>query len=170
MGASDFELVERFFSSRIASVSGAPYALGSIGTKWKPASIPLSTVEDATSLGHMLFNVWIESAPNTLLNRGRAAIEPDGTVWIDARVLVQFTYRLRPLSQIEDQRRAGHAAAAVIRAIMGAQTADEVDAYGCVNVQLSEGLRPALTPDGEWLLISQEYTAAFDLLVLPPDC
>ena len=168
--ATDFQKVQDWFSSRVESVSGDPYARRN-GSKFKLSSVPLTTIEDPSSLQHLLYNVWIESAPNTGLNRGRDTIdERDGTIWIEARVLVQFTFHLRVRTQVESQRLAGHAAAAVVRGIMGAQSQLELDAFGCISADLVDGMRPSLTPDGHWVLIEQEYIAGLDLMVRPPTC
>lgn len=165
MDPTDFEKVEDWFASRIDTVSGDPYAKGA-GTKFKLSKIPLTTIQDASSIAHLLYNVWIPTAPNSGLNRGRDTTNTtDGTVWIEASVIVQFTFKLNAAKQIKGQRRAGHASVAVMQAIMAQQTATEKTAYGCIVVDLVDAMRIALTADGHYVLIEQEYTAGFDVLV-----
>ncbi|NQY04564.1 MAG: hypothetical protein HRT76_15100 [Halieaceae bacterium] len=166
MSASDFELVERFFASRVGATDPTSFGTGANPARWRESDVPLTSRMAPAAVSHLLFDVWIADAPNSLAARGRDTVdELDGTVWIIARIVVNYLYRLSPTKQKASKALAMRSARDVARSVLKAQTADEDTAYGCINVQLINGLRPTLETSGEWLMIAQEFTASFDLTV-----
>ena len=163
---SDFARVEAQLVARIGAISPAPYSSTYMAAAWRESAVPLTPRMDGAAIQHLLYDVWVADAPNTGRNRGRDTLDlADGTVWIQANVLVQFIYQLSPITQKADKAKALGAAVDVVQAIMGAQTTAEADAFGEINLDLRNGLQPSLR--GEWLFVAQTYTASFDLLVRP---
>lgn len=148
--------VEETIAEQIEALDASAYTQGSTPAAWHEASAPLSVLVDPSSLGHLNFSVWISSAPNSDLERDA---EIDGYVWVTARVRVAFTFRLRPRQQTADGRQAIRAAHDVVRALMGPWPSGD----GCALVQYVDGLQQALSLDGEYLLITQDYAVSFDL-------
>ena len=139
--------------ARIAALDGSAFNQGStiIGS-WTEATIPLSVEDEAAPLGHLLFNVWAESGRNTGLERDGA----DEFAKLATDLVVLFTYHIRPGSQIADQRKSSEAARRIVKALMAMPQSQIV--YTLVNA-----FRPALTPDGEWMLVRVDFVALHDL-------
>lgn len=166
--STTFRLVEESLVARILALNASPYTHGRARAKWHESKVPLTVISDPSSLGHLSFNVWIQSAPNDDESRGAVWREDDvdNDVRLSARVRVAFAYQLRAGKQTADARVAGDAAIDVIRAVMAAWTAATVAEYGVVNLRLLDGLQTALTVDAHWLLINQDYTASFNVNLL----
>lgn len=154
-----FAEVEEHFARRIASIDASAHAQGNAPARWHESESPLSVLSDPSSRAHLAFSVWVDRARNTDLESDS---EVDGYVFIEAAVRVAFTYRLRPKQQTKDARMATKAAHDIIRAVM-APWGEADGVAGSALVRLVDGLQPALSLDGEYSLISQDYTAAFDL-------
>ncbi len=152
--------VEEEFVERILGLDASAYKQGGSKPKWRESSTPLTVLQDASSLAHLLVSVWIQSAPNTDLESD--AYE-DGFVWVECRMKVAFTYRLRASKQTKDARTATNAAIDVTRVVMAQPDANR----GCTLVRLVDGLQPSISLDGEYTLIVQDYTVAFDLRLDP---
>ncbi len=150
--------IEELVVARILDLNTSPkivagdFDQGATRGLWKEASIPLSVVDDSHPLGHLLFNVFAESGRNT----GRQRDAADGFTKITADMVVLFTYHLRPTEQIADQRLAADAALLIVRSIMALPQVYQ-------HFDLVNAWRPALTPDGEWLLIRLDFTCFFDM-------
>lgn len=168
---STLKKVEAFFLARIVALDSSKYTREKRNDAWRQSEIILSVVESSNALGHLAVDVNAIAAPNTFLARGRDSVDVDGTVWIDARMSVEFCYNLGSDRQQADKSLAQDAAVDIAQAMLREQNDTEISAFGCINIHLIDLFRqPVLTPDGEWLVVSQDYTAAFDLLVRPPDC
>jgi hypothetical protein len=153
-----YRQVEEAAVARIEALDGSPYQPGPThGARWKESETPLSVIADPSTLAHLSFNAWVQSAPNTRLERD---LEDDGTVYVGARLVVAFAYRLRPHSQTADARKATDAAIDVTRALLAE--------WPEVIIALVDGLQPSLSLDGEWLLVTQSYTVWFDLSLEVP--
>ena len=153
-----FEDIEAEAVSLIEALDASAHSQGDTGARWRETSIPFSVAEDASSLGHLLFEVWIQDAPNSTLSRAGEINEQAAT--IAARLRVLFTYRVRSSQQIRDRRSATGAAHDIVRALMQPWN---YDTNGCVDLLLVNALRVDMTADGEWLLVSQDYIVEFDL-------
>lgn len=149
-----FADIEEEAKDLIEALDASAHSQGKTATKWHETSIPFTVMQDASSLGHLLFEVWIQDAPNSGLSRGGESFEQEVT--IAARLKVQFTYRLRGTQQKRDARQATVAAHDIVRALMQPWTA-------CVDLLLVNAMTVSLTLDGEWLLIQQDYIAQFAL-------
>ncbi len=147
--------VEEEASKRIAALDGSVFNQGqTIKGTWREATIPLSVTDDAAPLAHLMFNTWVESARNTGM-----AEDVDGQVArIASDLVVLFTYHVRPGKQIFDQREASQAALQIVTALMALPQNNMV-------VTLINAFRPALTPDGEWMLIRVDFVALHDIRV-----
>jgi hypothetical protein len=168
--STTFRAVEESLVARIAAMDSSAYTLGRRArAKWHESRTPLTVISDPSSLGHLAFNVWIQNAPNDEEARGMVwdAGSVDNDVRISARVRVAFAFKLRAASQTKDARIATDAAADVVRAVMAEWDADTAAEFGVVNMRLVDGLQTSLSLDAHWLLISQDYLAAFDLNLRP---
>lgn len=154
-----FAEVEEHFVGRIERIDASAHAQGRSAAAWHESDTPLSILADPSSRAHLAFSVWIDRARNTDLE---SDAEVDGYVYIEAAVRVAFTYRLRARQQTKDARASTRAAHDLIRALM-APWGEADGAGGCALVRLVDGLQPALSLDGEYALVTQDYTAAFDL-------
>lgn len=132
---------------------------------WHETKIPFSVLEDASNLGHLLFDVWVQDAPNSNLSRGAEFGTDERAVTISARMKVQFTYRLRPSEQKPDARQATVAAEDVVQILMQPW---DYDANGCVDLLLINAMTVSLTADGQWAMIQQDYIVEFDLDISTP--
>ena len=155
-----FAEVEIECVERIEDLDASPYKQGRTSPKWHESSTPITVLQDPSSLAHLAFSVWIQSAPNSDLERDSYV---DGFLWIETRLKVAYTYRLRASRQTEDARTGTAAAIDVIRALMRPWDENK----GCALVRLVDGLQPSVSLDGEYLLIVQDYTIAFDLRLDP---
>lgn len=167
---STFENVELAFVARIAALDASAYTLGRrAAARWHESKTPLTVVADPSSLGHLSFGVWIQSAPNTGDGRGTTWVQDDiaNDVEIDARVRVAFAFELRATKQVPDARIATRAALDVIRALMAPWSALDETTWGTVTVRLIDGLQTGISLDGHWLLVTQDFVASFDLDLLP---
>ncbi len=152
--------VEEEFVERILGLDASAYKQGGSKPKWRESSVPLSVLQDPSSLAHLLFSVWIQSAPNTDLESDSYE---DGFVWLECRLKIAILYRLRPSEQTQDARSATNAGLDVTRVVMAQPDANK----GCTLVRLVDGLQPSISLDGEYTLIVQDYTVAFDLRLDP---
>ncbi len=167
---STFRKVEESLVKRIAALNAEAYTTGQVPAEWHESKTPLTVISDSSALGHLSFNVWVQSAPNTddASDMTFQADEVDNFAEIDARVVVAFAYKLRPGAQTEEARTATDAAVDVIRAVMAAWTAADETEFGTITFRLVDGLQPAITLDAGWQLITQDYIASFDLDLLFP--
>lgn len=145
---------------RLELLDASAYKQGRSAPKWRESSVPITVLQDPSSLAHLGFSVWIQSAPNSNLESDAYV---DGFVYINARLKVAFTYRLRASKQTLDARTATDAAIDATRAIMGPWDEN----IGCAVIDLVDGLQQSVSLDGEYLLIVQDYTASFDLRLDP---
>jgi hypothetical protein len=152
--------IEEEIVRRISALDGARHAQGDRGARWHESEIPLSVIGDPSSLGHLAFSAWIQSAPDTRLERSN---EEDGYAYIGARLMVAFAFRLRPKRQTADARLATDAALEVTRTVLAPWNPNIGDA----SVALVDGLQPSLSLDGEWALVQQAYLVWFDLRLDP---
>lgn len=153
---STYAEVEEEARDRIQALDGSVYNDGT----WRESPHPITVIHSGTALSHLGFSVWIQSAFNT---DEESDNYNDGYAYIECRLNVSFLYRLRPGKQTDDARAATNAAIDVTRALMAQPDAQK----GCIEIRLVEGLRQALSLDGMYLLITQEYTASFDLRLDP---
>ena len=148
--------LEEELAERIAALDASPFDQNKDGLRpaaWREASIPLSVVDDASPLEHLLFNVFVERSQNSEEHRDA----PNGFAKVESTVLVLFVYNLRASDQLEDARLASDAAHAVVRALMARDLAQLVD------VRLVSAWRPLLSPDGRKLLAEVQFLAVHDL-------
>ncbi len=156
---SDVEEEARDF---ILSLNGTaqvtPFEQNDTGSAvWKETSIPFTQIEDNSELSHLLFEVFVDDAPNTRLNSDP---EIDGEVVLGASLRVAFTYQLRSAQQKADVRLASDAAQTILRKLMGPW---DYDVTGCVDVLLLNAYRPSLTRDGHWVLIDMSFLVEFNI-------
>lgn len=168
-GPSTFRKVEELLVKRIAALDASAYTNGQTPATWTESKTPLTVIADSSALGHLNFNVWTQNAPNTNdADSVTYKIDPlENQAEVDTRVVVAFAYRLRSGLQTEDTRRATDAALDVVRAVMAAWTADDEDEAGSVTIRLVDALQVALSIDGHWMLVTQDYIASFDIDLLP---
>ena len=153
-----FKDVELEAVSLIKALDASKHSQGKRAAGWRETSVPFTVQQDSVNLGHLLFEVWIQDAPNSDLSRGGEINEQ--AVTISARMKVQFTYKIRGSQQIKDRRQATVAAHDVVRALMAPW---DYDTNGCVDLLLINAMTVSLTLDGTWLLIQQDYIVEFDL-------
>jgi len=147
--------LEELTLARILALDGTPYNQGTtIRGAWREAEIPLSVADEAHPLGHLLVNVFAESGRNRGMERDQAG----RFLAVASDLVILFTYHLRRGTQLEDARQAADAAHDVARALLAWPSRRVV-------VDLVNLWRPTLTPDGEWLLVRQDYVARFDLSI-----
>lgn len=148
--------VEEALAARIAALDASAHDQAPMVATWTASEVPLAVLGGPSSLRHLMFSVWLDSAPNSgqlYSHIDRAGLSD---VELRATVRVVYTYQLRPAQQQADMRSAWDAALDVARALMGVWTESEPVTIDLVNLG-----RPALTRDGEYLLMTQEYTAQF---------
>lgn len=167
MGAATFASVDELLTDRIEALTATAYDQG-VAAQWRRSDTPFSVVGDSAPRGHLLFDLWIDRAPNSNLHRDDAAGGVDDEAWLAARVRLQFTYQLRVMSTRADQLAAAGAAVDVIRALVAPLTSAEIDSHGAVLVDLVDGFAQQLSTDGEWLLVTQDYLARFALALTAP--
>lgn len=142
--------------ARIAALDGGPFTQGKRIGKWREASIPLSVVAEAQSIGHLTFNVFAEEARNSTLERD---VAPGGFVKLATDVAVLFAYHITPARQIPDQRLASDAARDVARAVLALPQ----NLFVSLPVTL---WRPSVTRDGEWMLVRLDFLCVHDLALI----
>ena len=155
----DVEEEARDLILSLNDINVSRHSQGNRPARWRETSIPFSVVEAPSALSHLLFEVWIQDAPNSGLSRG-AQIGDEQQVNIAARMRTQFSYKVRPKMQIEDRRMATEAAHDVVRVLMQPW---DYDVHGCVVVLLDNAMSVSLTLDGGWILVQQDWTVEFDL-------
>lgn len=167
--ASTFRQVEERLVERISALDASEFTIGTVPAKWRESKTPLSVIADSSALGHLAFNVWTQNAPNTNDADSLTWKQDDleNQVEVDTRLVVAFAYNLRSGHQTEDTRRATDAAIDVVRAVMAAWDAEDEDAAGSVTIRLVDALQVALSIDGHWMLVTQDYIASFDIDLLP---
>lgn len=166
--STTFKAVEEAMVARIVALDASAFTHGGVPACWHESKSPLSVMVDASTIAHLSFNVWIQSAPNTNDNRGMTwqDNDVDNDVEIDALMKVAFAFELRSFDQVSDTRDASDAAIDVIRALMAEWTADDQVASGAVLLRLLNGYQTGMTLDGQWMLVTQDYIASFDLDLL----
>lgn len=157
--------VEEEAAGLIEAIEASPFSQGKKAARFRETSVPFTVLQDASNLGHLLFEVWIQDAPNSDLSRGAEYGTDERAVTIAARMKVQFTYKLRAQHKKEDARAATDAGHAIVRALMQPWNYDE---NGCVDLLLINAGTVSLTLDGEWILTQQDYIVEFDLDISPP--
>lgn len=122
---------------------------------WRESEVPLSVTSsvEGRSLGHLRFNVFAERAV-PVSDRQR----PGEATKTRSRVTVVFTYKIRPVSQLADQRLAARAANAVAKAIKALP-------QNQYTAQLVDGWLPSVQPDGEWMRIAVVFNIFFEMPV-----
>lgn len=138
--------------ARISALDGSAFDQGATKGVWTEATIPLAVEDESHPLGHLAYNVWVESARNLGLERDGAHT----FARMASDVVVFFTFHIRPTQQIEDARLASDAALQVISTLMALPQNLSV-------FQLVNAFRPALAPDGEWMLVRLDFIALHDL-------
>jgi hypothetical protein len=159
--------VERLFVQRILDLDASAYRYPRAPPpRWNESNVALTVTENASEFAHLAFNVWTERGLNSGDESGDLT---DGYLWVDARLVVAFIFRLRPKSQVEDARLTSDAAIDVLRALLAEWPADQP----CIQVQVPPGgtwYQPALTRDGEWAVVTMQFLASFELRLDPsPD-
>lgn len=153
-----FREIEEEVVSRITAIGASQYSGDGEPALWHESEAPLQVAQESTALQHLAFNAWIQSAPNSDLERDS---EIDGYMWVEAALIVLFVYELPPGAQTAEARIATDAAIDVLRVLMAPWDANK----GCANVRCVNALQPSLTADGGWLQVRQDYTIGFDLLL-----
>lgn len=167
MDTSELHLVEEYFAYRLALLSGAAFSFGTKTAVWHESQIPLTAIEEGAGLQHLAFNAWIDSAPNNARMARSAESGTDAQSWIQCAVTVAFAYQLRMARQIADSRLAMKAAALAARGLLSFQTTAETTTYGEINITPVNIYIPAMDDGSEWLLVTQQYTAAFEMTLTP---
>ena len=145
--------LETTLAARIAALDGSAYSQGSrIGT-WREAKTPLSVTDSAQAIGHLTFNVFVESGRNSGGDRDRPF---DGSIKLVSDLVVLVAYHIRPGAQVADMRLASDAALQAARAIL-ANPQNEFQTQP-VNIW-----RPAVTSDGEWMLVRLDFRAIHEV-------
>lgn len=147
-----YRAIEEALVARIAALDATPYAQGGTA-QWRESQVPLSVIQDPSSLAHLAFNVWIQNAASGLSRQGEL-----DEVYVTARLVAAFSFRLRPGNQVADARIATDAAVDLTQAVLAPSAAGP-----SAVVSFVDGLQPALSIDGEWLLVTQTYEVRFDL-------
>lgn len=155
-----FREIEEEARDRILALDASAFKQGGSAPKWRESSTPITVLQDPSSLAHLLFSVWIQAAINTDME---SDLIEDGFMWVETRLNVLFAYRMRGSMKTEDARSASDAAIDIIRALMGRWD----DNKGCALVRAVDVLQPSVSVDGEYYIIGQNYTAAFDLRLDP---
>ena len=155
-----FKDVEEEAKKLIEALDASAHSQGKKAASWRETSIPFTVLQSASNLGHLLFDVWIPTAPNSELSRGAEVGGDEESVTISAQLKVQFSYKLRGSQQKKDARQGTVAAHDVVRALMAPW---DYDTNGCVDLLLVNPLIVNLTLDGEWLLVQQDYIVEFQL-------
>ncbi len=139
----------------ITALDGTPFdqSNGRAVPQFRESSVPLSVIEDAAPLEHLLFNVFVDDSPNTDEQRDA----PGGFAKVESMVTVAFVYNLRPTDQLTDARLASDAGLAVTRALMGR------DLSTIMIVRLVNAWRPLVSPSGTKLLGAVEFSVAHEL-------
>lgn len=148
--------LEEELSARLLALDAAPFDQNKDGTRpaaWREASIPLSVIDDASPLEHLLYNVFVERCQNS----EEARDAPGGFAKVESSVLVLFVYNLRAADQLSDSRLASDAALAVVVALMAR------DLAALVDVRLVDAWRPLVSSDGRKLLAEVRFLAVHDL-------
>lgn len=152
--------LERELVSRIEALDGSAFQQGADGPgarlgTWRESRIPLSVLGEAQAIGHLAFNVFVENARNSALERDRS---PDGAIKLVSDVAILFAYHVRPTRdlQIPDQRSASDAAIDLARAVLALP-------QNLFQTQPVSLWRPSITPDGEWMLVRLDFLAIHDL-------
>jgi hypothetical protein len=150
-----FEDVEVELVRRITALDATAYTQGNRVATWHEALVPLSVLSEAQSIGHMAFNVFVESGRNSTDARDRA---PDGAIKLISDIAVLFAFHIRgaPTEQIPDQRRASNAAIDLARAVLAMPQAD----FQTHPVSL---WRPQVSPDGEWMVVRLDFLAIHEI-------
>ncbi len=120
---------------------------------WKESQQALIVAGEAHARGHLAFNVFAESGRNSGQSRDRDMVD---TI---SDVVVLFMYHINPGSQIADARKATEASQAIVAAVLALP--QQLVVFDVVN-----SWRPATIAGGEWLLITMNFTAQFDLSIL----
>lgn len=111
------EEVEEILSARIAALDATPYRQAG-DEIWQETDLPLvELVADSTLEAHLAYSVSVESTP--VVDDGNAS---EGYVYVQARVVIVYLYRLRSDGQRTDTREGAIPAA---RDIMGAVMAPD---------------------------------------------
>ncbi len=155
-----FREIEEEARDRILALDASAFKQGGSAPKWKESSTPITVLQDPSSLAHLLFSVWIQSAINTDLE---SDLIEDGQMWVETRLNVLFAYRMRGRTQTEDARSATDAAIDIVRALMSTWDQNK----GCALIRAVDVLQQSISVDGEYIVILQNYTAAFDLRLDP---
>jgi hypothetical protein len=159
-------LVEAFLAARVLALNSgdlSAYDQGSRSARFTEVDTPLSVAQGGDFEAHLAFDVWAQDGPNTDRIRGRGVGSANDFCRMDLEVPLAFLYQLRDTTENADARLAWDVAVLIARAVMAEQTAGEVSTYGGINVELANLGRPALTPDGRWLLMRQVFRAQFNL-------
>jgi len=158
-GTATVAEIEQALVARIEALDGSAWTQGAgagarLGT-WRESRIPLSVLSEAQSVGHLAFNVFVENARNSTLERGRA---PDGAIKVLSDVAILFSFHVRPAPdlQIPDQRAASDAALQLARAVLALPQ----DRFQLHPVSL---WRPGVTDDGEWMFVRLDFLALHDV-------
>ncbi len=136
------------------------HSQGGRAARWHETDVPFTVLEGPSSLTHLLYEVWIQDAPNSELSRGAEVGGDEEQVTISARMKVQIAYKLRPKLQKADARMATEAARDVVRVLMQPW---DYDTNGCVDLLLINAMSVQLTIDGGYVVIAQDYIVEFDL-------
>ena len=157
-----FKDVEEEAASLILSLNDINVSRHSQGraARWHETEVPFTVLQGPSSLAHLLFEVWIQDAPNADLSRGAEVGGDEEQVTISARMKVQVAYRLRNGRQKEDARLATEAARDIVRVLMQPW---DYDTTGCVDLLLINAMSVQLTIDGEYVVFAQDYIVEFDL-------
>lgn len=150
--------LEEELAERLELLDASPFDQNRDGTRparWREATVPLSVLEDAGPLEHLLFNVWVERSQNSEERRDQAG----QFVKLESSVVVAFLYNLRPSDQLKDARLASDAAHAIARALMSRDLARLVD------VRLVDAWRPLLSESGTKLLGAVRFLVAHEIRI-----
>ncbi len=141
--------VEAALSANIAALSATPFNQGSLTASWTESDQYGLEADGNQALMHLRFGVYVVSSEAI----GRQRLDDECPV--RSRLVVEFTYRLRPRQQKADARLALQAARNARQAVMAAS----------VNYQpeLVNAGEPAISGDSEWMIIQMQFDVLHDV-------
>ncbi len=158
--------LEELVATRVADVDAGPFDQRTPNSQFAaPAFLEAETTliaqAEARPLGHLRFEVLAGTATPTD-DRQRPGEDCETL----STVVVSYLYRVRagkdPSTdkpyQRQDKRLAARAAAAIVRAVKALP-----QSRFCAN--LIDGWSPAISADGEWLLVAVTFSILFDMPV-----
>lgn len=108
------QLVETLETQLVETLDAAPYQQGAVSEPWHIQLFRYAGLEDPDTLAHLALAVGIENSP-----RYPQRPSPNGELWVESRILVTFSYRLRgDQDQRADELLAYDAQHEVIRTVM----------------------------------------------------